>query len=141
MELLIVVAILLIIAAIAIPSLLTSRRSANESSAVGSARSINTAQVSYSYGHPKVGFSCDLTTLGAAGLVDKALAEGKKGGYVFAVVDCPKRKGVVVGYTWVASPVDPGQTGSKFYCGDQTGVVRFSIKDVQDCIHKGQPMS
>src|SRR3954468_5006536 len=65
-ELLIVVAIILIIAAIAIPNLLRSRIAANESSAVGSMRSINTAQVTYASSYPDVGFGANLTVLGPA---------------------------------------------------------------------------
>src|SRR3990170_4899368 len=89
-ELLIVVAIILIIAAIAIPNLLRSRMAANEASAVGSMRTINTAGVSYSttYG---IGFPAALTNLGpaamatstSADLVDSVLAAGVKSGYSF----------------------------------------------------------
>src|SRR5260370_27080596 len=62
-ELLIVVAIILIIAAIAIPNLLRSRMAANEASAVGSLRTINTAEVTYSNTYPTVGFGA-LAALG-----------------------------------------------------------------------------
>ena len=63
-ELLIVVAIILIIAAIAIPNLLRSRIAANEASAVGSLRTINTSEVTYASTYPAVGFAPDLNTLG-----------------------------------------------------------------------------
>src|SRR5437764_10190965 len=78
-ELLIVVAIILIIAAIAIPNLIKSKMAANEASAVGSLRTINTAEQTYSstYG---TGFT-DLATLGSSGIVDAVLAGGKKSGY------------------------------------------------------------
>ena len=59
-ELLIVVAIILIIAAIAIPNLLRARISANESAAVGALRTLNTAQVSYNSAYPSVGFASTL---------------------------------------------------------------------------------
>src|SRR5437868_7824897 len=80
-ELLIVVAIILIIAAIAIPNLLRSKMAANEASAVGSLRTINTAEVTYSstYG---TGYT-DLTTLGTSGLLDNVLSAGTKSGYTF----------------------------------------------------------
>ena len=58
-ELLIVVAIILIIAAIAIPNLLRSRIAANEASAVGSMRTINTAEITYASTYPSVGYSAD----------------------------------------------------------------------------------
>src|ERR1051325_707807 len=90
-ELLIVVAIILIIAAIAIPNLLRSRIAANEASAVGSIRTINTSEVTYASTYPNVGFAL-LPALGGtggssagAGLLDSVLAAGTKSGYVFAV--------------------------------------------------------
>ena len=85
-ELLIVVAIILIIAAIAIPNLLRARISANESSAVGAIRTLNTAEVSYNSAYPSVGFASSLTALSTnasncgppdstgACLIDSALA-------------------------------------------------------------------
>src|ERR1700687_5165508 len=93
--LLIVVAIILIIAAIAIPNLLRARIAANESSAVASIRTLNTAQISYISAYPTVGFaaglsnltgSCTGTTLptsAAACLIASPLASGPKGGYLF----------------------------------------------------------
>src|SRR5277367_6344303 len=92
-ELLIVVAIILIIAAIAVPGYLHARQVANESSAVGSVRSINTAMVSYNSSYPSVGYAANLTTLGgsctgattptsaSACLIDSVLAGGIKSGY------------------------------------------------------------
>ena len=89
-ELLIVVAIILIIAAIAIPNLLKARISANESSAVGSLRTLNTAEVQYATQCPTLGFSLDLPTLAGttgnctdAGIIDNLLAAGTKSGYTF----------------------------------------------------------
>jgi prepilin-type N-terminal cleavage/methylation domain-containing protein len=84
-ELLIVVAIIGIIAAIAVPNLLASRRSANEGSAIGSVRSLNTAEMEYfttagenlNYG--------DLADLLGASLIDDVLAGGTKSGYSFAI--------------------------------------------------------
>ena len=66
-ELLIVVAIILIIASIAIPSLINARRSANEASAAGSIRAINSAQISYSSAYPATGFANTLAALGGKG--------------------------------------------------------------------------
>src|SRR5262245_28878582 len=94
-ELLIVVAIILIIAAIAIPNLLRSRMAANEASAVGSLRTINTSQVTFAstYG---IGFAGSLAALGtpaggcpgavatAACLIDEVLTTGTKSGYLVA---------------------------------------------------------
>src|SRR5579872_3285688 len=90
-ELLIVVAIILIIAAIAIPNLLRSRMAANEASAVGSIRTINTSAVTYSSTYPNAGFPATLAALGgaapctatqaAACLLDQVLSAGTKSGY------------------------------------------------------------
>jgi len=94
-ELLIVVAIILIIAAIAIPNLLRARMAANESSAVGSIRTINTGMVTYNTGYPTIGFASALANLGGAAggactpatntacLIDSVLSAGTKSGYIF----------------------------------------------------------
>ncbi len=139
-ELLIVVAIILIIGAIAIPNLIRSKMAANETSAVGSCRTITTAQATYASKHPKSGFACDLNTLGSVGYIDATLAAGSKSGYAFALLDCKRDKGLVVGYTWVANPTRPGESGVKFFCGDETGVIRFSSTDATDCLRNGHPL-
>src|SRR5277367_337099 len=94
-ELLIVVAIILIIAAIAIPNLLRARIAANESSAVASVRTLNTAEISYNSAYPTVGFAASLAVLSGtctgatvptsalACLIDTQLASGTKSGYSF----------------------------------------------------------
>ena len=145
-ELLIVVAIILIIAAIAIPNLLRSRMAANEASAVGSIRTINTAAVSYnsSYGN---GFPSLLTEIGTTGsaavscdnaeYIDSVLTVGTKSGYTFAVgagvtavAAANKPAGCTVagfidGYTVTGVPGTLGTTGQRSFCSDATGVIRF----------------
>jgi len=136
-ELLIVVAIILIIAAIAIPNLLRARMSANEASAVGSLRTINTAEVTFSstYG---IGFG-PLASLGspAAGactaavtsacLIDSVLTTGKKSGYTIAI-PTPAANGTIGApqptYETNALPTAPGQSGQRSFCSDQSGVIR-----------------
>jgi prepilin-type N-terminal cleavage/methylation domain-containing protein len=132
-ELLIVVAIILIIAAIAIPNLLRSRIAANEASAVGSIRTINTAEVTYASTYPSVGFST-LANLGGtggnssgAGLIDSVLASGVKSGYVFTLsnsTDSPVSTYAVQG--------DPqnSQTGQRHFCSDQSGVIRYDAAQI-----------
>src|SRR5882724_7871045 len=97
-ELLIVVAIILIIAAIAIPNLLRARMQANEASAVSSIHSVNTSQIAYSSAFPLVGFAAVLADLGDGGAspcpgsatascyIDPNLASGTKSGYIFTYV-------------------------------------------------------
>ncbi|MGB7726447.1 MAG: prepilin-type N-terminal cleavage/methylation domain-containing protein [Candidatus Acidiferrum sp.] len=134
-ELLIVVAIILIIAAIAIPNLMRSKMAANQSSAVGSLRTINTAEVTFSTNYPSVGFAtlaalggvastCATTaTSGAACLIDNVLATGTKSGYVFTVTDGAQTP--IVTYTSLALPQVAGQTGTNAYCSDQSGVLYY----------------
>lgn len=98
-ELLIVVAIILIIAAIAIPDMMRARLSANEAAAVSSVRTITTAEVAYLTSYPTVGYAAQLSDLGAGGatpcvpssasacLIDDSLATASsapgKGGYLY----------------------------------------------------------
>ncbi len=143
-ELLIVVAIILIIAAIAIPNLLGARMSANEASAVGSIRTLNTACITYSstYG---TGFPAALSNLGpatpatatAADLIDSNLVSGIKSGYNFAyVAGAPDPSGTINSYTVNANPSAPGQSGVRYFYTDQSGVITYaygtaaSISDV-----------
>src|ERR671925_154031 len=86
-ELLIVVAIIGIIAAIAIPNLLASKRAANEGSAQSSLRTIHSAQVVYQYTTGNGAYAATLPVLGGQNLIDDTLANGVKSGYDFAVVD------------------------------------------------------
>jgi type IV pilus assembly protein PilA len=130
-ELLIVVAIILIIAAIAIPNLLRSKMAANEASAVGSMRTLNTAAVTYSttYG----GYPASLATLGPAAsatsttadLVDSVLAGGVKSGYSFSwSAGTADSSGNIDAYSIAASPVTVGTTGQRYFFTDQSGVIR-----------------
>ena len=135
-ELLIVVAIILIIAAIAIPNLLRARMAANESSAVGSIRTINTGMVTYGSTYPKVGFASALANLGGpalaacvpatnqACLIDNVLSAGTKSGYMFTaqagVAAVPQTT-----YYATATPVTPNQTGIRSFCAFEDAVVRY----------------
>ena len=133
-ELLIVVAIILIIAAIAIPNLLRSRIAANQASAVGSMRTINTAEITYASTY-NTGYSTTLAELAppaagsnptstAAGLVDSVLAAGSKSGYGFVYAPGGAVGGRIETYTLNANPTTVGTTGTNFYFTDQSGVIR-----------------
>ena len=117
LELLIVVAIILIIATIAIPSLLRSRQAANESAAVANLRTINTAEVTYlsssggNYG--------DLPALVSAGLLDSTFTAGVKAGYNFSVTASGSD------YTATAIPAS-SNTGRFGYYSSPDAVVRYS---------------
>jgi prepilin-type N-terminal cleavage/methylation domain-containing protein len=144
-ELLIVVAIILIIAAIAIPNLLRAKISANEASAVGSMRSIVTAEVGYNAagwanGTTPIGFSAALSNLGGTGgcnpptststcFIDNVLANATtqataKSGYYFTYA--PTGGGPNTGFNLNGQPATPGQTGSRYFFTDQSGVIRFN---------------
>jgi len=133
-ELLIVVAIILIIAAIAIPNLLRARMAANESSAVASIRTINTGEVTYNSTYPTVGFAAALTNLGPSAanpcaptsttgcLIDSVLASGTKSGYTFVATGAggpPATK-----YFATGVPVTANQTGIRSFCSYEDAVVR-----------------
>ena len=136
-ELLIVVAIILIIAAIAIPNLLKSKMAANESSAVGSVRTINTGEVTYAAGCPAIGYSATLVELNTGGtcaagkgIIDNVLGgadPSTKSGYTFVYAPGAAVGGVVVSYATTASPVQIGTTGQRQFCSDQTGVIRYEV--------------
>jgi len=144
-ELLIVVAIILIIAAIAIPNLVRARISANEASASQSVRTVNTAQVSYLSAYPTVGYSNSMAALGPpaptgcpatgpvaanACLIDFGLATATspaaaKTGYYFGI-------GVSTGgppnqsYTVGGAPAAFNQSGVKGFCSNEDGVIRVA---------------
>jgi prepilin-type N-terminal cleavage/methylation domain-containing protein len=125
-ELLIVIAIILVIAAIAAPKLGRARMSAFEMSAVRHIQVIHTAMTQYYSQFGK--FATNLQELGppasgaagpsAADLIPRDLAEGKKGGYTFTLVGTPN------GYTINANPDVFGTTGGRTFFSDQTLVVR-----------------
>ena len=133
-ELLIVIAIILIIAAIAIPNLLRSRMAANQASAVASLRTLNTSEATYSSTY-NIGYAGQLAYLGpptganpsstGAGLVDSVLAAGTKSGYTFALTATAQdANGNTTAYTITAAPSTPGTTGQNYYFTDETGVIR-----------------
>jgi type IV pilus assembly protein PilA len=148
-ELLIVVAIILIIAAIAIPNLLRARIAANESSAVASIRTINTAQISYNSAYPTVGFaglsalsgSCTGSTLptsAAACLIDSQLASGSKSGYTFtstAASGTPASS-----YVAFANPQTQNTTGVRSFCSVADAVVRYSTSSLSTCAGTETPL-
>jgi type IV pilus assembly protein PilA len=130
-ELLIVVAVIGIIAAIAIPNLLASRRAANEGSALSAMRTIHSAQITYlnTAGSGEYG---TLGALGTEGLVDSALGNGSRSGYTF---DCPagnKTKGPPPTYfaTAVPTSVQPiTRTGHRTFVITDDGRIRGKVAD------------
>ena len=123
MELMIVVAILLILAAIEIPNLLSAKIAANQAAAVASLRTLETAEVTYAVTYNQ-GYSSTLAQLGpsngssspqAADLVDNLLANGEKGGYTYVYVPGPVVDGKIDTYTLKALPSAPCASGYLSY--------------------------
>ena len=143
-ELLIVVAIILIIAAIAIPNLLQARVAANEASAVGSLRTINTAEVTYNSSYPTVGYAPTLAALGGtncsapdqtqACLIDSSLSSGLKSGYSFSATGIGTP---LIGEYFAAGLPNGG--GNRSFCSTEDAVIHFdptgsAIPDHDTCV-------
>ena len=136
-ELLIVVAIILIIAAIAIPNLLRARIAANESSAAAAERTLVTAMVTYAGAYPNVGYAAALPNLGpsagnpcapsaaTACLIDVVLASGLKSGYTYAAAGTNPVGGTFSGFLTTAIPASLDITGVKGFCAIDENVIRF----------------
>ena len=136
---------ILIMAAIAIPSMLQARKSANEASARSELRTVNTAQVQYQTTYPNVGYAPDLATLGApvgdtctgdgtaehACLIGGPLANASctgsqwctRSGYLFMLQADEQRPHQQ--YVITAIPVKPGSTGGRNFCSTSDGTLRF----------------
>jgi len=131
LELLIAVGIIVIVAAIAIPNLLRARVAANEASAVGSLRAINSAQIGYLQVYPDMGtYACQLSYLGpplgntpvnstAADLIDTQLSSGIKSSYSFSMNCTPPAGDGTTGYEVKAAPTGASFTGAT--CGTDGG--------------------
>lgn len=141
-ELLIVVAIIGIIAAIAVPGLLRAQMSGNEASAIGSVRTISSAQVTFSASCGGNGFASSLAALAApppssVGFLPPDLGAGSKSGYVFSVVPsgavvlpaantCNAAADSVSAYVGTGNPITDGSTGVRGFGVDQSGVIRWT---------------
>jgi len=139
-ELLIVVGIILIIAAIAIPNLLRARIAAYEASATQAVRSINTAEFAYNAAYPANGYAAAISNLGGASpctpsplnacLLDNVLAtatpgSGGKSGYVFRATGLVPSGTMNVSFVSGASPTSFDVTGVRDFCSTEDGVIRF----------------
>ena len=141
-ELLLVVAIILIITAIAVPSFLSSRMAANESAAVGALRSLNTAQISYNTTYATVGFAANLTALSGdctggtvpsssgACLIDSVLESGTKSGYSFTLQGVSGS--TASSYQVIAAPKN-SMTGVHSFCSFEDALIRVSQTVIATC--------
>ncbi|MFZ0818112.1 MAG: prepilin-type N-terminal cleavage/methylation domain-containing protein [Candidatus Sulfotelmatobacter sp.] len=138
-ELLIVVAIILIIAAIAIPNLLRARMSANDSAAAASTRTITTGEVAYFDAYPGIGFAPDLPTLGGPSpctasvttgcLIDNYLATNGggagKSGYNFNATGSASGASLIDDQYYVTATPLSAQYGTRSLCAMQDAVLRI----------------
>ena len=125
-ELLIVVAIILIIAAIAIPNFLRAKMSANESATVSSIHAINTSEIAYSSANPTIGYSALLTDLGPAGgnYIDSQLASGAKSGYIYTYASAGGPP--ALNYTLNVDPQTRGVTGQRSFFSSEVNVTHYN---------------
>jgi prepilin-type N-terminal cleavage/methylation domain-containing protein len=144
-ELLIVVAIILVIMAVAVPGFLRARISANEASAISSVRAVNTAQVTYAVTYPTVGYATDLARLGAptsgqansskSGLLDWVLGCDNqpcpKSGYQFSIDNTTGDP--VTTYRVIGIPVSYGNTGIRGFCSDKMNPVTADPNGGANC--------
>ncbi len=145
-ELLIVITIILLLAAMAIPNLLRSKMSANEASAVSALRTVTTAQVSYATTYPNLGYADSLSKLrfpapgnpvsaNEAGLLDWVLGCAaqpcRKSGYAFAIANAVGMP--VYGYDVTAVPAVPGQTGRRGFCSNQVPELKYDPNGNINC--------
>lgn len=147
-ELLLVVAVILIISAIAIPGFMRSRMRANEANAVSALRVIHTAAVTYSTTYPDLGYPASLIALGGtnpctatsaqACLLDQALSHGVKDGYAFTWTG----DGLTPSFNFAlaATPQVVGASGQNMYCTDQSGVVYYDPSGV-NCTNASQSLN
>lgn len=143
-ELLVVVAILLVIMAMAIPSMLRARIAANEASAVNAVRSITTAQISYIISYPDSGYGATLDNLGPgpglpdpthAGLLPASLGSApyQHSGYQFTST------GTKLGFTAAAVPLTPGTSGVRSFCTDTPAAIYYSPTE-SGCVTGTNPL-
>jgi hypothetical protein len=109
-----------------------SRRRANEAVAVGSVRRITTLQNDYAASHPAKGFACQLRLLKPTAPnrddydSDAFLLSGERVGYRITFAGCePEPNGVVTRYRIAAVPLEPGKSGVRAFCTDETGALWF----------------
>jgi type IV pilus assembly protein PilA len=148
MELLLAIAALLVLLLVVVPHYLGTTRRANEAAAIKSVEDIAQAEMQYKANYPALGYTCTLATLGgdprsgppsatAAQLIARDETTGKKAGYFFAIQDCTPQSGTtpnpVTSYRILATPQQPGKSGQRSFCSDQTGQIRFNSNGGANC--------
>jgi len=153
MELLIVIAIILILMLVAIPTAGTIRKHANELSAQKSLQTIQQAESMYESNYPTSGYACTLQALGgepssgapsatAAQMINGELATGIKSGYIFNITNCTKvtvnNADRITSYTATAVPATPGKDGDRGFCLDSGGAMKSDPAGGTNCTQLAQ---
>ena len=154
MELLIVIAIILILMLMAIPTIGSLKKKANETSAINSVQVISKAELQYESTYPMNGYSCTLQALGgdpnggaapsaaSAQILQGDLSGGYKSGYIFTISNCSKvtinSVDRFTGYKITAVPQTVHTTGDRGFCSDQFGAITFDPAGGTNCT---QPLS
>ena len=138
-ELMIVIAIIAIIAAIAIPNLIEARKHGNEAAAIGALKTTNSAQTLFREGDKEQNGTLDygnMAQLSATTLIDGVLGSGKKQGYVFNI----EPSSTTTEFLWFANanPAAPTSTGDRYFCSNHSGVIYYTQRqsvpiDVSGC--------
>jgi len=146
-ELLLVVAVILIVSAIAVPNFMRSRMRANEANAVAGMRVIHTSAVTYATTYPDVGFPAQLINMGGVNpcaatstsscLIDNVLALGVKDGYSYVWTGDGLTPSV--GFALTATPQVIGSSGQRMFCTDQAGTVYYDPTG-SGCTNASQPI-
>ena len=147
-ELLIVMSVMLILMTLGIPQLLKLRKTANETSAAQSVRTIGLAELQYSSAYPQNGFACSLAALGgqpgsgaptpqAAQMLPPDLAVGQKAGYSFAITNCTKvtvnNQDMFTSFQVTATPNSVGRTGDRGFCSDENNMIKVDPQGGTNC--------
>jgi len=148
-ELLIVMSIMLIIMAFAVPQMLKVKKTADQDSAIQTMRTIDSAEANFNSEYPGTGYGCPLAALGgdpkagppsatAAQLIDPQLAaSGQKSGYTFTIACGTKvtvnNQDMYTSYTLTAVPQTVGKTGDRGYCSDENGIIKFDPAGATNC--------
>jgi type IV pilus assembly protein PilA len=133
---------------VAIPNLLNMKTQANQTSAMGSLRAIQSAEIQYQTNFPANGFACSLSALGgnpssgpptanAAQMLQPDLAAGVKSGYVFNITNCTKvsvnNQDMNTSYEVTAVPQAVGKTGHNGFCMDMSGQIKVDPTGGTNC--------
>jgi type IV pilus assembly protein PilA len=148
-ELLIVMSVMLILMTLGIPQLLKLRKTANETSAMQSVRTIGQAELSYSSSYPANGFACTLGALGgvqgggaptpqSAQILPADLATGHKANYTFAITCGNKvtvnNQDMYTSFQVTAVPDSVGRSGDRGFCSDENNIIKVDPQGGTNCV-------